>query len=131
MKYVIVGLAGFIGTILRYYTDLLFPFDLTVGQFPTSTFVVNMVGSFALGILTAYAAYSKCPKPFIVTATGTGLIGSFTTFSTFNIELVTYFQLGYLKVALLYIVLSIVGGIIVAVLGMQIVWKRGNRRVHL
>src|SRR5690625_4282357 len=102
MKYVIVGLAGFIGTILRFYIDNLFSFDLTAGQFPTVTFFVNMVGCFALGMLTSLTAKVKSQKLYLVPAISTGLIGSFTTFSTFNMELVTFIQFGYLKIALLY-----------------------------
>ena len=129
MIYLIIGVAGFVGALLRFYVDSLFPVNLTSGQFPISTFIVNMLGSFLLGALTAFVAKSKYFKPYIVTGIGTGLIGSFTTFSTFSLEVMKLIRNGYFKETFLYILLSIIGGVFFAVIGLQIVKKRGNQHV--
>ena len=63
MIYIVIGIAGFCGALLRFYVDHLFPVDMTNGQFPLSTFIVNIVGSFLLGAFTAFGAKYKYLKP--------------------------------------------------------------------
>jgi CrcB protein len=77
-----VGLAllGGAGAVLRYAVDGWFERRFTT-VFPVSTFSINVVGSFALGALTG--AHVTATALFLV---GTGLIGSFTTFSTWIFE---------------------------------------------
>ena len=82
MNFLAVGLGGFLGAVLRYSVDLL-PFCRD--GFPVKTLCVNVIGSFALGLLYAAAAH-KDFSPVLLLFLGTGLCGGFTTFSTFAVQ---------------------------------------------
>ncbi|MFC7442470.1 fluoride efflux transporter FluC [Laceyella putida] len=75
-----VAVGGFIGTLLRYAVSCWYPAYL----FPWDTLMVNLIGSFGLGLLTHASGLSLHPQ--VRLGLGTGLIGSFTTFSTFSAE---------------------------------------------
>ncbi|MEX1024761.1 MAG: fluoride efflux transporter CrcB [Planctomycetota bacterium] len=77
--------------------------------FPWSTLFVNVVGCFAIGLLLAFAEgarFGDQARAFLVT----GLIGSFTTFSTFGFESIALFERGRVGLALVYVVGSIIVG---------------------
>lgn len=81
----IVGCGGFIGAALRYVcAELLSVFS--TGAFPLATFAINFVGSFLIGVgsiaLPALFPDNKMPLLFATT----GVLGGFTTFSTFSLE---------------------------------------------
>ncbi len=76
--------------------------------------MINLVGSFALGLLSQYLP-AESGKFW-----ATGLLGGFTTFSTFNVELISLFDEGRKGAALLYITSSYLGGLLLAWLGMQL-----------
>jgi CrcB protein len=81
-----VGLAGVVGAIARYLVDGAVQ-DRTSGTFPFGTMVVNLVGSFVLGVVTGLAWYhglGHAPKAVI----GAGFCGAFTTWSTVSWETV-------------------------------------------
>lgn len=81
-----VGVAGFIGASARYGLEGLIA-QKSAGSFPWSTFVVNISGSFVLGILFAALVEGRVPvAPWFRTALTVGLIGAFTTFSTLTLE---------------------------------------------
>jgi len=81
-----VGVAGFIGAIARYGIDGLIA-QKSGASFPWGTFVVNITGSFVLGILFALLVEGRVAvAPWIRTAATVGLIGAYTTFSTLTLE---------------------------------------------
>ncbi|MDX6426898.1 MAG: fluoride exporter [Gaiellaceae bacterium] len=102
-----VGLAllGGVGAVLRYLVDgwveRRYP-----GEFPLGTFAVNMCGTFALGVLTG--AHVADAALFIV---GTGLIGAFTTFSTWMFETQRLLEDGEAAVAGWNVATSIAAGL--------------------
>jgi fluoride exporter len=76
--------AGALGAPARYLLDG-FVQDHTEGAFPWGTFVINVSGSFLLGLITGaalYHAFPNTPKVWL----GTGFCGAYTTFSTFTFE---------------------------------------------
>ena len=84
----ILGLivAGMIGAPTRYLVDG-YVLDRTGDRLPIGTFVINVSGSFVLGVLTGlvlYHAFPATPKTIL----GTGFCGAYTTFSTFAYECV-------------------------------------------
>jgi CrcB protein len=81
----LVGIGGAIGASLRYLVGEAVPSE----QFPFGTLVVNVLGSFALGIVT-FAAASNELALFV----GTGICGSFTTYSSFSVETVRLWETG-------------------------------------
>jgi CrcB protein len=68
-------------------------------------------------------------SPIVMTAVGTGFIGSFTTFSTFSVETIVMIESGYLMGALTYVILSIVLGLFSSWLGYKLGRKRFRRFV--
>ena len=117
--YVVVGLAGIVGALLRYYLGL-FVGGLWNGLFPLATWLANIIGCFALGWLTAYLPRLRNLPPYVVTGLGTGLVGSFTTFSTFSVETVQLLHTSHLELALFYVFLSMCGGLLMAWFGFRL-----------
>lgn len=87
-----IGAAGAAGAVARYLLDGLIT-NRATGSFPWGTFVVNMSGSFLLGLLTGAALYHGFPAtPRIIL--GTGFCGAYTTFSTWAFESVRLVEEG-------------------------------------
>jgi CrcB protein len=89
--------------------------------FPYGTLVVNITGSFLLGVILAWAAkktgtHADEWKLFL----GTGFCGGFTTFSAFAAENLVLFEQKLTAAALLYILASIVGGLVAVWLGFAV-----------
>jgi CrcB protein len=77
----LLALAGGAGAGLRYVVDRLFA--PVSGRLPIGILIVNVSGSFALGLLTGMGALVA---PEVATALGVGLLGGYTTFSTVSVE---------------------------------------------
>jgi|SRR5699024_10112550 len=113
-----VGIGGVFGAAGRYGISVAMTnWDV----FPFATLTVNFVGCFLLSWLSNYTKSNIHPTLFI--ALSTGLIGSFTTFSTFTVETVELAHTN-LSLALLYIFISIFGGLLCCYLGFRIANKR-------
>lgn len=122
MVYLLVGLAGFIGAILRYLVGEALYDESTV--FPFATLITNLVGSFVLAWFTANLFKKVSIPDSFKTAIGTGFVGSFTTFSTLSVETVTLFQKGSLLLGIIYILVSLFGGLAMSRLGFSV--KKGE-----
>ena len=82
-SFVAVGIGGVFGACARYSISLLF--NPTHG-FPYATFTVNLIGCLLLGYILNQVRLKQLLGPTILLAIGTGVLGSFTTFSTFGHE---------------------------------------------
>jgi fluoride exporter len=81
-----VGVAGSIGAIARYGIDGIIV-QKSGGSFPWGTFLINISGSFVLGLLFAVLVEGRVAvAPWIRTASTVGLVGAYTTFSTLTLE---------------------------------------------
>ena len=88
-EFFLVGGGGFAGSVLRYYASG-FIFQVTgSARFPISTLVVNVVGCFLIGVLSAAAEHFQLLNQQTRLLLITGFLGGFTTFSAFGFE--TYF----------------------------------------
>ncbi|MCP3739004.1 fluoride efflux transporter CrcB [Rossellomorea sp. BNER] len=123
MIYLLVGVGGAIGSLLRYGISLI-TFNMITTSFPIATLLTNYIGSFILGWLTYSIIEGKKYPPQLMTAIGTGLIGSFTTFSTFSVETVQLFEDGQYLLGVLYVLLSLIGGLLSSFMGYQMNTKR-------
>lgn len=85
MSLILIGLGGFAGAITRYLVDG-FVSDRTGGGFPWGTLVINLTGSFALGLLFALTAERAILPAEIRGPLMIGFLGAYTTFSTFMLE---------------------------------------------
>lgn len=102
-----VGVGGFLGAISRYLLTLALPSNTNPTLFPYETLLVNLSGCFALGFLLSLSLKILKLHPNIKLGLTTGFIGSLTTFSTLEIELLQSIQQGLLIPALVYISLSL------------------------
>lgn len=116
---VFVGIGGFIGSVLRYLAGLI-PIEPSNG-FPVKTLVINVLGSFALGLIAAAAAKNASLDPKLVLMLKVGVCGGFTTFSTFAYETQGLMQNGHTWLALVYVLLSIVLGVAAIFLAQSVV----------
>ncbi len=107
-----VCIGGFLGAISRFGVSNVIK-HRTQLTFPLATFVVNMVGSFLLGMLIGLGVEGSWYL-FL----GTGFMGSFTTFSTFKLENIQLHRNKQWKTLALFIGLSYTLGIFLAYLGM-------------
>jgi len=115
-QFIIVGLGGGIGSILRYAAYLI----SKPGNFPYATLLINISGSLLIGLIMGLAARHTFPgdlKLFLAA----GICGGFTTFSAFSYENLQLIQSGKIMTALLYIVLSVTLGLGGAWLGYKLV----------
>ena len=103
-----VGIGGFVGSILRYKIGTLIA-TKTTSDFPWGTFCVNLVGAFLIGLLISSALKQQQAMMLLLV---TGFCGGFTTFSTFALENLRLLQSGQWSIFLSYILLSILGGIL-------------------
>jgi len=112
----IVGLGGFIGSVLRFLVSKL---NLYVHflSIPVGTLTVNILGSFVIGILAGVSAKSEIITPDLRLFLMVGICGGFTTFSSFSNENMMLMQNGQFLSALLYTGLSILLGFIAVYLG--------------
>jgi len=114
-----VFVGGLVGTALRLGLDTLLPHAVSGNaSISWSTVAVNLVGSLALGFLVARLWRLPSTPAWLKTGLGTGLLGSFTTFSAIAVNVVDALSLGNIGVAFAALGISLVGGIATAWLGL-------------
>lgn len=113
--FVAICVAGGIGAALRYSVDAAITPRLG-GSFPAATAVINISGSFALGVLVGAAASAGLPSDVLLIGGG-GLLGGYTTFSTASIEAVRLAQKGRYGPAIAYVLGVVVIAVAAASLG--------------
>lgn len=115
-NYLFVMAGGALGAAARYGVGRLCT-GLAFFNMPVGTFVVNIVGCFILGFLTAFGeSHTAIPRGVLLLLTG-GFCGAFTTFSTFTGEAAALTENGHWAAALAYVTASVVIGFLLFVLG--------------
>jgi len=116
-RLIFVGLGGFIGAILRYLISG-FAQDLSNSiSFPYGTLAVNVIGCFSLGFLTQLFENHVIVSPELRLLLLVGVLGSFTTFSTFSNETLNLIQEQKLFLALVNISVQLILGLSAGFLG--------------
>lgn len=118
-----VAVGGAIGTLLRYYVNV---YSLTY-HFPIGTLFENITGSFVLGALTGWFL-SRQSREWVKVGLGVGVCGGFTTMSTLAADSVALFVEVQWLLSLLYLLVSIFGGMISALVGYLLGQKLSARR---
>ncbi|MDF7641683.1 CrcB family protein [Bifidobacterium sp. ESL0784] len=122
---------GACGSLVRLTLSALQPADVA---WPFMTMAINLTGAVFLGFITAYMAQLG-PDIGLWRVTrlglGTGLIGGYTTYSTFMLEVAKRIRGGHVGVALSYLLGSVIFGLLCALLGLAIGKVVGRRRVRL
>jgi len=106
LRFFVIGLGGAIGTLLRYIVGGL-DYRFSSGVFPISTLVVNVTGSLAIGFLWGIVdrfAVSPNTRLFIFI----GILGGYTTFSTFSLETFNLMRDGEYRIAVMNVFLSFI-----------------------
>ena len=109
-----VALCGGVGSVLRFLVDGAVLRRMSSGL-PVGTLVVNLTGAFVLGLLDGLVL----PHDAALVA-GTGVVGAYTTFSTWMLETQRLAEERRLGAATLNVVLSVACGLLVAWLGLQL-----------
>jgi CrcB protein len=120
--YVMVAAGGFVGAPSRYLLDRAVNRRVE-SDLPWGTFLVNLSGSFVLGLLTGLSLGNHL-SPVAKALLGTGFCGAYTTFSTFTFETVRLIEVGqYLEAALnagVSVIVGLVGGGIGLAIGLAV-----------
>lgn len=105
-----VAAGGALGAVARFLVSSGAGYLFGYG-FPFGTLIVNVLGSFALGVLIQVTALAWSPSAEVRAFVVVGVLGAFTTFSTFSLDAVTLWTRGDLVPAVMYMVGSVLFGI--------------------
>ena len=118
LKYVLVGVGGCLGSILRFWVGSYIGSRMGT-RFPYGTLVINITGSFLIGLvfalLTTRTHWSSNWRYLIPI----GFIGGYTTFSSFEYETLRTIQDGQIGLGFLYVALSVVVGFVAVWVGVM------------
>ncbi len=125
-KVLFVGLGGFVGAILRYWINGWAQNLSGNTSFPYGTLTVNVMGCLAIGLLSQWAEASQIITPETRLFLFIGLLGAFTTFSTFGNETMNLMRDGQTFLSLSNIGAQVFLGLLAVWLGQrfgQLIWK--------
>jgi CrcB protein len=114
MNWLLVAMGGAEGSVARYGAYRLWP--ASPGGFPVPTLTVNLIGSFAIGLIYMYVATRGDSSDNARLFWMTGVLGGFTTYSAFALESVL---LGFSWTALVYMLATVLGCLAAALLGVR------------
>lgn len=123
MNYIFIGIGGFFGALTRYVVGKRIS-EHWKGTFPMGTFIINLSGAFALGLLIAIFTKFLSSYGNLKLMMTTGFLGAYTTFSTYTYESIKLFEAGEYVQGVKYIVFSSILGILVAYLGLFSILSR-------
>lgn len=117
VELLLIAVGGGVGAALRFLLDGLV--KARVGRFPLGTLVINVSGSFVLGLVTGLGESGAIPSVSVVVL-GTGMMGGYTTFSTASVETVQLLRSGKTRLAVLNGLGMLVVSVGAAALGLSI-----------
>ena len=118
MNILSVALGGAFGAVARYLVNIS-PAANLFEKFPFPTFLINISGSFLIGFLMILLADKISVSENLRMAIIVGFLGAFTTFSTFEIEILGLVRERHFTTALVYLVLSVVIGFVGVIAGVE------------
>lgn len=107
MGYLIVFLGGGLGAMLRHGINLVC-FRFLGGAFPWGTFIINITGSLAMGLIAGWFALKAEPSQHWRLFLTTGILGGYTTFSAFSLDAALLYERGEWAQAAFYVAGSVV-----------------------
>jgi CrcB protein len=118
MAYLLAAGGGVLGALARWGVGTALPHS--PGAWPWATLLVNLTGCLLLGLLISVVAVrlpeATWPRPFLAV----GVLGGFTTFSAFAVEVVDLVDAGAAVLAAGYVVLSVLGGVVAVAVGARV-----------
>jgi len=120
LGFVVVFLGGGLGAALRHGINL--AAARTIGTaFPYGTLFINVLGSLCMGLIVEYFALKSGLSQRWLLFITTGILGGFTTFSTFSLDTALLYERGELAAAALYVIASVAVAIAALFAGMAVV----------
>jgi CrcB protein len=116
MGWIAVAVGGAVGSLLRHWLGLV----MNQPGWPAGTWLANVLGSFCIGLLYVLGKEKGWLNPELYLLATTGMLGGFTTFSTFSLEVVSFFLEGQVWRAFGYALLSVLVGLLAAAAGIWI-----------
>ena len=111
----VVAVGGGIGALARYGLAVLLP-----GGFPWATFAVNVLGCLLIGVLMVLVTEVRTPHRLVRPFLGTGILGGFTTFSTYTVEVDALFRAGATGLAFAYLAGTLVAALLAVSAGVWV-----------
>ena len=118
-SFLIVGLGGAAGSILRYGIQKIFTTH-SEGEFPSGTLLVNISGCFLIGMLWSLIGRSSFGNDDLKLLLMTGFCGGFTTFSAFTMEGIGLLRENKTSFFVIYVAASVIGGLLATFIGFRI-----------
>jgi len=113
MGFLMVFIGGGIGAMVRHGLNLV-TVQALGNHFPYATFFINITGSLTMGLVAGYFAFKGDASQHWRLFITTGILGGYTTFSTFSLDAVLLYERGETSLAALYVV----GSVVLAVAGL-------------
>jgi len=110
MQYLFVFIGGGLGAALRHFVNGV-SLRLVGTGWPAGTLFINVTGSILMGLVAALFAFKLSLPQTLRLFIATGILGGYTTFSTFSLETALLFERGQLGMALLYAAGSVLLGV--------------------
>jgi CrcB protein len=117
VAYLLAALGGALGAVARWAVAA--AMHRTPGDWPWATLTVNLVGCLLLGVLLGVLAVRRPDDDRLRTFLGAGVLGGFTTFSAFAVEVLDLAAAGALVAAAGYVVGSVVSGVLAVAVGVR------------
>jgi len=109
-KYLLVFLGGGLGAALRHFVNGV-SLRIAGSDWPLGTLFINVTGSILMGVVAALFAFKLSLPPTLRLFIATGILGGYTTFSTFSLETALLIDKGQAGIALLYVAGSVLLGV--------------------
>jgi CrcB protein len=114
----VVAIGGGLGALARYGMGLVLP--TRAGQFPWGTFLTNVLGCLLIGVLMVLVSEKWAAHRLIRPFLGVGVLGGFTTFSTYAVEFRNLLQPGSVGLAFAYLIGTFVSAMVAVLIGVWV-----------
>ena len=119
----VVSIGGMIGSLIRYQAGLIW--TTPVGAFPTTILLVNLIGCLVIGVFLTVVSEMRTTHRLVRSFIATGVLGGFTTFSAYSLDIVTLVRVGQPARAVEYLFVTAIGAMLAVALGVM-----ATRRLH-
>jgi len=113
---IVIAAGGVLGALLRYQLGRWWP--TPVPEFPWTTLLINASGCLVIGCFMVMITERWSPHALIRPFVGTGVLGGYTTFSTYAVDIVLLTRAGHLAAAGLYLIGTLAGALLAVTVGM-------------
>ncbi len=115
-----IAAGGAVGAVMRHFVNTGI-IAMTALSFPLGIMVVNVLGSFVMGLMTGIFAHFYDPSQAVKLFLTVGVLGGFTTFSAFSLDAVLLWERGEIWQSLAYVLCSVVFSVVALVAGLLLV----------